>query len=181
MEELMVDAVVAGPALSPGVGPAPDGTQSDATVAATRADAGVQAAWVRAVQRRTIAVLVSTQIIGGVGVAVGFSVGALLASRMGGTGFSGLGQSALVVGAALLAVPVSRLTRARGRRPGLVLAYLLAVVGAVVVVVAAARGWLALLLVGLFLFGGGSTGNYQARYAAVDLAAPGRRGRQLSF
>jgi MFS family permease len=31
------------------------------------------------------------------------------------------------------------------------------------------------------LFGGGNAANYQARYAAVDLAQPARRGRQLSF
>jgi MFS family permease len=42
-------------------------------------------------------------------------------------------------------------------------------------------GKLPLLFVGLFLFGGGSAANLQARYAAVDLAEPARRGRQLSF
>ena len=35
--------------------------------------------------------------------------------------------------------------------------------------------------VGAFLFGGGTTANLQARYAAVDLALPQRRGRQLSL
>jgi MFS family permease len=133
------------------------------------------------VQRRTMAVLMLTQVVGGVGVAIGIAVGALLAATMGGTGVSGLGQSALVVGAALLALPVTRIMRKVGRRPGLLVAYLIGGVGAVVVVIAAAADSVPLLFVGLFLFGGGTTANLQARYSAVDLAEPARRGRQLSW
>ena len=136
---------------------------------------------VRRVQRRTLGVLVLTQVIGGVGVAIGITVGALLAESMGGTEISGLAQSALVVGAALLALPVTRLMRARGRRPGLALAYGLGAAGAGVIVLAATWRSPVLLFVGLFLFGGGSAANYQARYTAVDLADPARRGRQLSL
>jgi MFS family permease len=136
---------------------------------------------VRRVQRRTLGVLVLTQMIGGVGVAIGITVGALLAKDMGGTEISGLAQSSLVVGAALLALPVTRLMLARGRRPGLALAYALGSLGAALIVVAAASRSLPLLFVGLFLFGGGSAANYQARYTALDLAEPSKRGRQLSF
>jgi MFS family permease len=132
-------------------------------------------------QRRTLAVLIMTQMVGGIGVAIGIAVGALLAARMGGTQISGLGQSSLVVGAALLAVPVTRLMARRGRRPGLVLAYLIGAAGAALVVFAAAWDSVPLLFVGLFAFGGGSAANYQARYTAVDLAAPSKRGRQLSW
>ena len=135
----------------------------------------------RRVQRRSLLVLVLTQVIGGVGVAIGIAVGALLAADMGGIAISGFGQSSLVVGAALLALPVTRVMRARGRRPGLALAYAVGAVGAALVVVGAWWDSLALLFVGLFLFGGGSAANYQARYAAVDLAEPSRRGRQLSL
>ena len=135
----------------------------------------------RDVQRRTLFLLVCTQMIGGIGVAIGLSVGALLAAEMAGTSVSGLAQSAAVVGAALLAVPATRLMRGAGRRPGLVLAYLVGSVGAVLTVAAATMGSVPLLFVGLFLFGGGTTANYQARYAAVDLAEPSRRGRQLSL
>jgi MFS family permease len=119
--------------------------------------------------------------VGGMGVAIGFAVGALLAESLGGTAVSGLGQSALVIGAAVLALPVTRVMRSYGRRPGLALAYLTGTVGAGLVLFAAARASLSLLLIGLVLFGGGNAANYQARYAAVDLADPARRGRQLSF
>jgi len=133
------------------------------------------------VQRRTLALLFTTQIIGGVGVAIGIAVGALLAADMGGKAISGLGQSSLVVGAALLAVPVTALTRRRGRRPGLTLAYLTGTLGAAIIVLGAWLGSVPVLFAGLFLFGGGNAANLQARYAAVDLAEPATRGRQLSL
>ncbi|PGH46115.1 MFS transporter [Micromonospora sp. WMMA1996] len=136
---------------------------------------------VAGIQRRTLRLLFLTQIIGGTGVAIGISVGALLAARVAGTALAGVAQSAGVVGAALLAVPVTRLMTARGRRPGLVAAYLVGAVGGVLVVVATATRVVPLLFVGMLLFGGGTAANLQARYTAVDLAEPQRRGRQLSL
>ncbi|MFI5842263.1 MFS transporter [Catenuloplanes sp. NPDC051500] len=136
---------------------------------------------VTGVQRRTLALLAVTQIIGGIGVAIGITVGALLSARMAGVGLSGLPGSGAVIGSALLAVPVTRLVQARGRRPGLVLAYLVGALGAVLVVLAAVAGSVPLLFLGMFLFGGGTAANLQARYVAVDLAEPGRRGRDLSL
>lgn len=133
------------------------------------------------VQRRTLRLLFSTQTIGGVGVAIGLSVGALLAAEMAGVGLSGVAQSVAVVGAALLAVPATRIMRQYGRRPGLAAAYLIAGVGGVMVVAAAVTGTVPLLFAGLFLFGGGTTANNLARYAAVDLAPVARRGRHLSL
>jgi MFS family permease len=133
------------------------------------------------VQRRTLRLLFATQVVGSVGLSIGISVGALLTARLAGTGVSGLAQSAAVVGGALLVIPVTRLIEARGRRPGLALAYAIGAVGAVGVVVAAVTRSIPLLFAGMLLFGGGTTAGLQARYAAVDLAEPDRRGRQLSL
>ena len=133
------------------------------------------------IQRRTLRLLVGTQIIGGLGVAIGITVGALLTARLGGPGISGLAQSSAVIGGALLAVPVTRLMNTYGRRPGLALAYLAGALGGVLVVAGAMVGWVSLIFLGLFLFGGGTTANLQARFTAVDLADPARRGRQLSI
>jgi MFS family permease len=136
---------------------------------------------VAAIQRRTVRLLFVTQIIGGIGVTIGISVGALLAARIAGTAVAGLAQSAGVVGGALLAVPVTRIMAGHGRRPGLVVAYLVGAVGGVLVVLAAALRQPPLLFLGMLLFGGGTAANLQARYTAVDLAEPARRGRQLSL
>jgi MFS family permease len=56
-----------------------------------------------------------------------------------------------------------------------------AVLGALVVVGAAALSSLPLLLAGLFLFGASTSSGLQARYAAADLAEPEHRGRALSL
>jgi MFS family permease len=133
------------------------------------------------VQRRTLRLLFVTQIISGIGVAVGASVGALLAADMAGVGVSGLAQSAAVVGAALLALPATAIVNRHGRRPSLAVAYLVAAAGAIIVLTAATRGSVPLLFLGFFLFGGGTAANYQARYAAVDLAPASLRGRHLSL
>ncbi len=146
--------------------------------AAVDAMAGAE---VSRLQRRTLALLFVTQIVGGVGVAIGITVGVLLAADMGGPGISGLVSSSAVIGAALLAVPATRLMRTGGRRPGLAVAYLLGASGALTVVAGATWDQLSLVFVGTFLFGGGTTANLQARYTAVDLAEPAHRGRQLSL
>ena len=136
---------------------------------------------VAVVQRRTLRLLFVTQIISGIGVAVGASVGALLAADIAGVGVSGLAQSAIVIGTALFAVPATAIVHHHGRRPSLATGYLVAAVGSIIVVVAAARGSIPLLFLGFFLFGGATAAGLQARYAAVDLAPAALRGRHLSL
>jgi MFS family permease len=133
------------------------------------------------VQRRTLRLLFVTQIISGIGVAIGASVGALLAADLAGVGMSGLAQSAVVVGAALLALPAAAIVHRHGRRPSLAAAYLVAAVGSILAVIAAMRGSIPLLFTGFFLFGGATAAGLQARYAAVDLAPADLRGRHLSL
>lgn len=133
-------------------------------------------------QRRTVRTLVTSQMAGGVGVSSGISVGALLASEvLGREDLAGLVQSSQVLGAALLAVPAARVAMVAGRRAGLAFGYGLAALGGVIVVVAAQLASFPLVLLGTALFGGGTTANLQARFAAADLAPPERRGRTLSI
>ena len=134
-----------------------------------------------AVQRRTLRLLFLTQIISGIGVSIGASVGALLAADIAGVGVSGLAQSAIVVGAALFALPATAIVNRHGRRPSLAAGYFVAAVGAIVIVTAAVRGSIPLLFAGFFLLGGATAANFQARYAAVDLAPAVLRGRHLSL
>jgi MFS family permease len=137
---------------------------------------------VAAVQRRTVGVLSGGVALGGLGVTVGITVGGLLARDVAGTdSASGLGQTAGVLGAAVIAVPLARISDRAGRRAGLAVGYAVAVLGAVLAVEAAALSSLPLLLVGLFAFGSATACSLQARYAAADLAVPERRGRALSL
>ena len=134
-----------------------------------------------AVQRRTLQLLFITQIIGAVGVSVGVSVGALLAAELAGTSLSGLAQSSVVLGAALLALPATKIVQQSGRRLSLTATYVVATLGSVLIVTAATRSSLPLLFIGYFLFGAATAANFQARYAAVDLSPAAHRGRHLSL
>ncbi|MFF3321723.1 MFS transporter [Streptomyces sp. NPDC002889] len=141
----------------------------------------VTATGLPALRRRINAVLIASQILGGLGVATGVALATVLAQEVSGTeALSGLAPTATVAGTALLSMPLAALMTARGRRPGLVLAYLIGALGAGVVVVAAVVGSFPLLLVGMAAFGGASSANLQARFAAADLAEPERRGRAIS-
>ena len=134
------------------------------------------------VQRHVVRTLVGTQVLGGVGLSAGVAVGALLAQDVSGSArFAGLGGTFQVLGAALIAIPMSRLMAARGRRPGLVLGYALAAVGAVGLITAGVVRSFPLLLVASLLFGGATTSTSQSRFAAADLALPAHRGRDLSI
>jgi MFS family permease len=136
---------------------------------------------VAVVQRRTLRLLFVTQIISGIALAIGSSVGALLAADIAGVGVSGIAQSAIVVGAALFALPATAIVNRHGRRPSLASGYFVAAVGSLIVVTAAMRGSVPLLFGGFFLFGGATAAGFQARYAAVDLAPAALRGRHLSL
>ncbi|MFJ9036451.1 MFS transporter [Streptomyces sp. NPDC102406] len=134
-----------------------------------------------ALQRRTQKVLVASQILGGLGTATGIALAAVLAKKISGDeALSGLASTASVTGSAALSMPLAALMNARGRRAGLVLAYLIGASGAGLTVVAAKAGSFPLLLLGLAGFGAASSANLQARYAAADLAAPDRRAQALS-
>src|SRR5688572_22343142 len=100
---------------------------------------------VAAVQQRTLRLLFTTQIISGVGFAIGSSVGALLAADMGSVGISGLAQSTAVVGGALIALPATAIVRRYGRRPSLAASYSAAAAGAITIVIAAIVSSLPLL------------------------------------
>jgi len=133
------------------------------------------------IQRRTLRLLFGTQIISGIGVTTGSTVGALLAAELASVAVSGLAGSAVVAGAALFALPAAAIVRRRGRRPSLAAGYFVAALGAMLVVVAATRASIPVLFAGFLLFGGATAANLQARYAAVDLAPAPLRGRHLSI
>ena len=78
-------------------------------------------------QRRTVGVLSGGVALSGLGVTVGITVGGLLARDVSGTDTAaGLGQTAGVLGAAVIAVPLARISDRAGRRAGLVTGYAVA-------------------------------------------------------
>jgi MFS family permease len=86
-----------------------------------------------------------------------------------------------VLGSALLALPAAGLAVKFGRRAGLSLALTLAAVGGLLAIAGAQTKFFPFLMLGMALYGGGTTAGLQSRYAAIDLAVPERRGRTLSM
>ena len=149
----------------------------------TDADAAaLQPAAVAAVQRRTVWVLSLGQILGGLAFGATVSLGAVLAAEISGDdAFSGLAAAAVTLGTAAVAVPLAAFASRRGRRPSLAMGMAIALVGVVLVVVAAAVQLFPLLLVAFGLVGAGQAANLQTRFAAADLATDATRGRDLSI
>ena len=134
-----------------------------------------------ALQRRSLRILVASQVLGGAGLGAGVTVGALLAEDIfGATELSGLPAALFTLGSAAAAMLVGSISEKHGRRPGLAAGYLAGAVGGVGIVLAAVLDSSALLLVSLLVYGSGTATNLQARYAGGDLAAPERRGTALS-
>ncbi|WP_237688694.1 MFS transporter [Arthrobacter sunyaminii] len=134
------------------------------------------------VQRRTLTVVIMSQVLGGAGLAAGVTVGALLAQEMlGSDGLAGLPAGLFTLGSALTAYLVGRVTQRSGRRVGLGAGFAAGGAGALGVVLAAVVDSPALLFAALFVYGAGTATNLQARYAGTDLAPPARRGQAISI
>ncbi len=136
----------------------------------------------QALQRKTIRTLTTGQILSGFGLGSTLSIGALLAADLSGSeSWSGAAATFSTLGAAIWAIPLSRLAYARGRRVALATGASLAISGALLVITATAIRSFPLLLVALFLLGAGSATGLQARFAANDLPSARTAGRDLSI
>lgn len=134
------------------------------------------------IQKRTIKVLATTQILSGVGVAGTVAAGSLLVSSISNSeSLAGLSQTTAVLGAAAMAIPLSKLTQRGGRRLGLSVGYTVGLIGAAFAIFGGSQRILIAMLFGTFLVGAASASGYQARFAATDLADDSHRSRQLSY
>lgn len=132
--------------------------------------------------KRTLLVVVISQIFGGAGLAAGITVGALLARDMLGTdSVTGLPSALFTLGSAGAALLVGRLSQAYGRRTGLATGFLAGGVGAIGVIIAAVTNNIWLLFISLLIYGAGSATNLQARYAGTDLAKSTQRAKAVSI
>ena len=133
-------------------------------------------------QRKIVRTLGLAQILNGVGVAGTVAAGSLLVSSITKSeGLSGLAQTTSVLGAAVMALPLARLTQTGGRRLALTFGYSVGAIGALLAIFGGANRSLFFMLLGVFMVGAASASGYQARFAAIDLATPENRSKNLSF
>lgn len=132
--------------------------------------------------KRTLLIVIISQIFGGAGLAAGITVGALLAEDMLGTdSFAGLPVGLFTLGSAGAAFLIGRFTHRFGRRLGLSAGFLTGGFGAIGVVIAAVTNNIVLLFASLLIYGAGTAANLQARYAGTDLANSNQRATAVSL
>ncbi|NKE06572.1 MULTISPECIES: MFS transporter [Mesobacillus] len=136
----------------------------------------------KALYKKTLLIVVLSQIFGGAGLAAGITVGALLAKDMLGTDIvAGLPIALFTLGSAGAALIVGRLSQRYGRRAGLASGFLTGGIGAIGVIIAAVMNNIFLLFASLLVYGAGSATNLQARYAGTDLASSKQRATAVSI
>jgi MFS family permease len=136
----------------------------------------------RTTQSRTVVTLSIAQVFSGLGNGSTLALGSILAVELSGTeAWAGSVNTALTLGTAATAIPLSQLALARGRRIALTTGLTAAIAGTGLMVAAVITALFPVLLAGAFLVGLGSAVNLQARFAVTDLADPTRRGRDLSL
>ena len=94
---------------------------------------------------------------------------------LGSATLAGLPGATVVLGAAAGAIYLSGIMAKRGRRLGLTVGYVLAVVGALIATLAIVTRSFPILVLGTFLIGFGNSSNNLSRYAAADLVPSKRR------
>jgi MFS family permease len=126
-------------------------------------------------------VLVTGQVLQGLGQGATLAMGAVMAAQMAGDALSGVAATASTLGAAAASIPLARLAQRLGRRPALAVGAGTSALGTLTTIFAAGLMSFPLLVLGFVLLGVGTAVGLQARFAATDVAEPTRRGRDLSL
>lgn len=133
------------------------------------------------IQRRSRRTLAASAVFAGVGIAGTTPAGSLLITDISGSEhLAGLTQTCGLIGAATASMALVRLTERGGRRLALRTGYLVGIVGAATAIAAGVLRSPAMLLFAALLVGWAVAAGFQARFAAVDLAQPAHRARDLS-
>lgn len=136
----------------------------------------------RQLYRRTLIIVVISQIFGGAGLAAGITVGALLAQDMLATdSFAGVPAALFTLGSAGAALIVGQLSQRFGRRSGLATGFLAGGIGAIGIVISAVFNSIPLFFASLIIYGAGTATNLLARYAGTDLANSRQRATAISI
>ncbi|CAN5156823.1 MFS transporter [soil metagenome] len=132
-------------------------------------------------QRRILRALVAGQVLAGLGQGATLAIGSVIAAEIAGEAFAGAAATASTLGAAVAAIPLARLALRFGRRPALASGAIVAAGGSVLTIVATGLASFPVLIAAFIMLGVGTSVGLQARFAATDVAAPERRGRDLSI
>ena len=133
-----------------------------------------------AVQRRTIAVTMSSVIPTTMAMGSAFAASAVLAEEITGSAtLATLAAGSMSIGSMAAAVPLSRRMARLGRRLGLVAGWWVGAAGAMTAVLSAMLSLYPLVVLGMIGVGAGQATNLAARYAVADNAPEDRLARAI--
>lgn len=134
-------------------------------------------------QKRTLRVLVSGQVVAAAALSAAVTVGAFVIQDILGqdTPWGGMSSATFTMGSAFMSQVLARKMSRKGRRVGLQYGYSLAIIGGIIAGFGVNRNSLMFFILGLFLYGSGQASNLLSRYAAMDLAAPEQRSQAMSY
>lgn len=137
---------------------------------------------VPALIKRNTALFALSQSFNGAGMQLAYGLGPLMVLALTGSpGLAGLSVALLGISRFLVAYPIGKITDTFGRKPGIILGQVLALVGAIVVGVSIDTRSVTLLVGGMLVFGMGMSAAQQMRVAATDMFPPHLRAQALGY
>ena len=132
--------------------------------------------------RRNLAFIAVAQMLVGAGGQLTPSLGAIIAKRLSGSdAFIGVATSLTGLSRMLVSYPVGSFTDRYGRKAGLILGLLVAMLGTTITGGSVLLSSFPLFILGMFVFGCGMGAVQQLRVAATDMFPPSRRAEGLGI
>src|ERR1043165_2614163 len=134
------------------------------------------------VVKRNLTFIAIAQALVGAGSQLTPSLGAIIAKRLSGSdAFIGVATSLTGLSRMLVSYPVGSFTDRYGRKAGLVLGLLVAMIGTLVTGTSVLVESFPMFILGMFVFGCGMGAVQQLRVAATDMFPPSRRAEGLGI
>ncbi|HTI86198.1 MAG TPA: MFS transporter [Alphaproteobacteria bacterium] len=132
--------------------------------------------------KRNTALFALSQCFTGAGMQFAYGFGPLMVVGLSGSsGLAGLSVALIGLSRFLVAYPIGRVTDAHGRKPGIQLGLVLALVGTLILGTAMNLDSIVVFVVGLLIFGMGMNAAQQMRVGATDMYPPHMRAQALGY
>jgi MFS family permease len=132
--------------------------------------------------KRNTVLLALSQAFSGAGMPLAYGIGPLIIVAVSGSaGLAGLSVGLFGLSRFMVSYPVGKVTDAYGRKPGIQLGLMIALVGALLVAWSVSLNSIVALTTGLLIFGMGMAAAHQLRVAVTDMFPPARRAEALGY